>query len=150
MSDIYALAAGRKVGVSGYAGELNSSEVWSYLLENKAGFLVDVRTANEWNSVGIVDDSHLNNKVIYISWRFFPDMQLNPSFVSDLMGLVGNSDVPLFFLCRSGVRSYEAATVMAEQGYNHCFNVMGGFEAVSDGFGRVNGWKAEGLPWVQK
>lgn len=149
IGDICAIAGARKHGASGYAGELKSSEVWRYLSENQTGFVVDVRTEAEWQNVGVIDLSALNHKAIYISWRFFPDMQLNPAFVSDLMGAVDKRDVPLFFLCRSGARSYEAATIMAEQGYPYCFNIAGGFEAVDDGKGHVNGWKAEGLPWSQ-
>jgi rhodanese-related sulfurtransferase len=149
IGDICALGGARKVGASGYAGELKSSEVWRYLAENKSGFIVDVRTEAEWNNVGVVDIKGLSHNVIYLSWRFFPDMQLNPAFVSDLMECMQDRDVPLFFLCRSGARSYEAATIMAEQGYRYCFNIAGGFEAIDDDMGHVDGWKAEGLPWVQ-
>jgi rhodanese-related sulfurtransferase len=58
----------------------------------------------------------------------------------------------LYFLCRSGARSKSAAEAMIEAGWNHSFNVEGGFEGSPDATGKrgtVNGWKASGLPWSQ-
>ena len=61
-------------------------------------------------------------------------------------------DAPLYFLCRSGIRSKAAAIAMAEAGFTACFNVAGGFEGPPDDRGHrggSSGWKAEGLPWRQ-
>jgi rhodanese-related sulfurtransferase len=149
ISELSANAVARKVGSSGYAGELTASEVVRYCAAHSDGVIVDVRTDAEWQSVGVVDAANLQAQVVYLSWRMLPQMQINPDFLTQLTKCVPDVASAIFFLCRSGVRSYEAATMMAEHGYTHCFNIIGGCESVADGSGRPNGWKAEGMPWVQ-
>jgi rhodanese-related sulfurtransferase len=61
-------------------------------------------------------------------------------------------DAPLYFICRSGNRSRQAAMLATEVGYSRAFNVEYGFEGRlgSDRHrGTAGSWKAEGLPWVQ-
>ena len=60
-------------------------------------------------------------------------------------------DRPVAFLCRSGVRSKEAATLATENGYASAFNVLHGFEGDKNAVGQrvVNGWRVDGLPWRQ-
>ena len=56
------------------------------------------------------------------------------------------------FICRSGVRSNQAAIAASESGYSNCYNVLEGFEGDKDSDGHrgiQGGWKAAGLPWVQ-
>lgn len=65
---------------------------------------------------------------------------------------IANRERALLFICRSGVRSIAAAEAMAASGYARSFNVTEGFEGGLDGEGHrgAEGWKACGLPWVQK
>ena len=59
---------------------------------------------------------------------------------------------PMFFLCRSGGRSLDAAIAVAAEGYNYCFNITGGFEGDIDEKSQratIHGWKYANLPWVQ-
>ncbi|MDJ0930903.1 rhodanese-like domain-containing protein [Breoghania sp.] len=61
-------------------------------------------------------------------------------------------DEPIYFLCRSGVRSRAAAIVMTEAGYKNYFNVANSFEGPLDEHchrGTLGGWKHQGLPWRQ-
>ena len=61
-------------------------------------------------------------------------------------------DAPIFLLCRSGVRSKHAAILLTGLGYQHCYNVSGGFEGDKDDSGhrgKTGGWKFAGLPWKQ-
>ncbi|MFO7579762.1 MAG: rhodanese-like domain-containing protein, partial [Nitrosomonas halophila] len=61
-------------------------------------------------------------------------------------------DATLMFICRSGNRSDHAATIMSQNGFPDCYNILEGFEGDKDESGhrgRKNGWKAAGLPWVQ-
>jgi len=51
------------------------------------------------------------------------------------------SDV-LFFLCKSGGRSLDAAIFAQQLGYEYAFNIAGGFEG-----GEVTGWKELALPY---
>jgi rhodanese-related sulfurtransferase len=139
-------------------GEVLPDEAWAGLKASLDSVLVDVRTRPEWGFVGIPDLSDLGRSVILAEWRRFPDMSVNPEFSAALMKEFGDT-LPsrLYFICRSGARSMEAATAMAaELGSRglgvECVNVAEGFEGDLDGKkhrGTVNGWKARGLPWRQ-
>jgi rhodanese-related sulfurtransferase len=61
-------------------------------------------------------------------------------------------EVPVMFLCRSGVRSHAAAQLAAQSGYARAMNILEGFEGDLDAHGHrgtVGGWRKAGLPWVQ-
>jgi len=137
---------------AGYAGDITSETAWKILSERKDAVLVDVRTRAEWNYVGLPDLASLGKKPALIEWQIFPTMQVNPEFVSGLSDALAERDTPMFFLCRSGVRSVAAAKAMAAAGYSSCFNVKDGFEGPLNERavrGATAGWKAAGLPWRQ-
>jgi rhodanese-related sulfurtransferase len=55
-------------------------------------------------------------------------------------------------LCRSGVRSVDAAKALEANGYQHLINILDGFEGPLDENkhrGTVGGWRFLGLPWQQ-
>jgi rhodanese-related sulfurtransferase len=115
--------------------------------------LVDVRTGPEWAFVGIPDLSSIGKQATMLSWQMFPSMDVNPEFGAQIKKAVPATDTPILFICRSGARSRAAAEAMTALGYSECYNVSEGFEGAPDGErhrGRVNGWKAAGLPWVQE
>ena len=150
--EIVERAASRRHPSTSYAGDLLPSEAWSLLSSHDDAVLVDVRTQPEWSFVGTPDLRTLHREVLPISWRLDPDMTQNISFVEELAHRMPNVDVPLLFLCRTGVRSQDAAQAMAARGYTQCFNIIFGFEGDGNEAGRrgeVNGWKAERLPWCQ-
>ena len=137
---------------SGYAGDVTPATVWKILGERKDAALIDVRTRAEWNYVGVPDLAAVDTKPGLLEWQVFPSMQPNPEFVASLSGNVADKDAPLFFLCRSGVRSAAAAKAMTAAGYSSCFNISDGFEGPLDAQakrGGSAGWKAAGLPWRQ-
>jgi len=137
---------------AGYAGDITPETAWKILSERKDAVLVDVRTRAEWNYVGLPDLTSLGKKPALIEWQVFPTMQVNPEFVSGLSDALAERDTPMFFLCRSGVRSVAAAKAMAAAGYSSCFNVRDGFEGPLNERavrGAAAGWKAAGLPWRQ-
>ncbi|MEM7695718.1 MAG: rhodanese-like domain-containing protein [Pseudomonadota bacterium] len=126
--------------------------VWSALSENSAARLVDVRTRAEWAYVGLPDLSALGAEPILLEWQRFPDMTVAPDFADALASACPDAATPLYFLCRSGVRSLAAARALRDRGYPHVFNITDGFEGPPDGEGHrgtVAGWKADGLPWRQ-
>ncbi len=141
-------------------GLADPSEAWSALAEDAAGggaLLVDVRTRAEWTYVGLPDVPG-DRGLALIEWRSFPDMAPNPGFLPTLAQAVAETGARrVYFLCRSGVRSHDAAVAaqshFAEAGRDvTCFNVLEGFEGDLDAEGRrgrANGWKARGLPWRQ-
>lgn len=138
---------------AGYAGDVSVTEAWALLSREPDAQLIDVRTAAEWNFVGLPDLSGLGRRLHCIEWQGFPGGAPNTHFIEETTAAIGGGkDTPLLFLCRSGVRSRAAAVAMTGMGYTKAFNIAGGFEGDLDDTrhrGKSNGWKAAGLPWVQ-
>ncbi|WP_373087923.1 rhodanese-like domain-containing protein [Sneathiella sp.] len=144
---------GAQSGTGGtYAGDITVQETWETLKKDPDAILVDVRTNAEWAYVGLPDLSPLGKKVYPISWVLFPDMSRNTNFIDDVAASQPNRDAPIFFLCRSGVRSIAAAEAATQAGYKNSYNVLDGFEGSPDQDGhrgRLGGWKAADLNWKQ-
>jgi len=141
---------------AGYAGDVLPSEAWRVLAGDPNAQLVDVRTSAEWAYVGGPDLAPLGKEVVRLEWQRFPQMEVAPDFVDKLIAIFRQRgtppDAPLFFICRSGARSARAARAATSAGYTAAHNVAHGFEGDADTEhhrGRVNGWKVEGLPWLQ-
>jgi len=131
-------------------------DTWARLKEDAGSALIDVRTIAEWAYVGLPDLAQIGKRPVLVEWQGFPDDRLNPTFVERVVEalnpLCANRETELFFICRSGARSLKAAQAMAAAGYMRCRNVADGFEGPLDTErhrGRLGGWKARGLPWVQ-
>ena len=140
----------------GYAGDVTGMECLTVLKSDPSAILIDVRTRAEWSYVGVPDLSSIGKNAAFVEWQVFPSMTVNTAFVEQAIEEIqkrgGSKDSPVYFLCRSGVRSMSAATAMTSAGFSKSFNVSGGFEGPPDQSrhrGVVAGWKAEGLPWVQ-
>ena len=139
-----AAARGAQLGPA-YSGAVSPAETWALRQQLPGSVIVDVRSAAEWQFVGVVPDA------VRIELRTYPGMVPNPGFVTQLQQQVDKSATVLF-ICRSGARSDEAARLAAEAGYGQVYNVLEGFEGDRDAAqhrGSVNGWKAAGLPWMQ-
>jgi rhodanese-related sulfurtransferase len=139
-----------------YHGDATPEEAWETLSRESGAALVDVRTAAEWTYVGLPDLSGTKSPLLRVEWQTYPSNEVNPAFVAtvdEALRRAGSPpDAPVFFLCRSGVRSAAAAAAMTAAGYSRCYNVAGGFEGRPDESGHrgsVEGWKAAQLPWVQ-
>jgi rhodanese-related sulfurtransferase len=139
-----------------YAGDVTPETCWKALQAGKEAQLVDVRTQAEWTFVGLPDLRPLGKSPVLVEWQKFPGMGINNSFVAELSAELRKRGVaestPVYFLCRTGGRSRAAAEAMTAAGFSACFNVANGFEGEAGGEqqrGRINGWKAQGLPWFQ-
>lgn len=137
---------------------VSPAEAWETLRTRPDAALVDVRTAAEWTFVGAPDLDELGKQVSFIEWRRFPDMAENPRFAAMVDAAARAAGArTLFFICRSGARSHDAAEAaaahFASRGESvRCVNVLEGFEGGLDAVGRrgtVSGWKVRGLPWRQ-
>ena len=131
-------------------------DAWDRIKSDPTAVLVDVRTRAEWNFVGLPDLSSVGKKPITVEWQTFPAGQVDPQFEAGLTTALTaagvGKDSEIFFICRSGGRSMAAATIMASMGFTRCRNVAEGFEGPLDQLrhrGRIGGWKAAGLPWLQ-
>jgi len=135
-----------------YAGDVSSREAWEVLENDPEAILIDVRSRPEWRYVGVPDVSALGKRTVCVCWQNYPDMQLNPGFERELATAGVRPEQTLLLICRSGVRSRDAAVSLTAQGYRRCYNVAGGFEGPHDAArhrGTRDGWKAAGLPWRQ-
>ncbi|HEY8822638.1 MAG TPA: rhodanese-like domain-containing protein [Dermatophilaceae bacterium] len=134
-----------------YAGNVAPLEAYVALQADADAVLVDVRTSAEWSYVGLPDLSTIGKRVIPLEWQRFPDGALNTSFVEQLREAGVAEGAPIYFLCRSGVRSAAAAGVATAAGLGPAYNVSDGFEGPldHDGHRTVAGWKVAGLPWRQ-
>jgi rhodanese-related sulfurtransferase len=134
-----------------YAGDVTPAEAWEALSDDPAAVLVDVRTAAEWSYVGLPDLRSLAKDVVRIEWQTYPSGAVNRDFVAQLAAAGVDPGAPVYFLCRSGVRSVAAAEAAAAAGWAQSRNVLEGFEGPHDAehHRTVSGWKVAGLPWVQ-
>lgn len=135
-----------------YNGDVLSPECWQVLSQEKNSHLIDVRTHIEWQTNGIANLQSIGKETKLISIKLAPNMNYNDNFISDLLRTVSDKTSKLFFLCKSGVRSKEAAFITSQYGYNNCYNVLYGFESqlIQDVAGNtVGGWKSLNLPWRQ-
>ena len=134
-----------------YAGNVEPLEAYAALQADADAVLVDVRTSAEWSYVGLPDLSQIGKRVIPLEWQRFPDGALNTGFVEQLREAGVAEGAPIYFLCRSGVRSAAAAGVATAAGLGPAYNVSDGFEGPlnHDGHRTVAGWKVAGLPWRQ-
>ena len=135
------------------AGEITPREAWDILQKEKGAVLIDVRTDAEWNFVGLPDLAEAAKQPLLIPWQLYPSMQVNGAFAEHLRRAGLTPENKLFFICRSGARSLAAAQAAQVAGFPHAFNVADGFEGPVDAEGhrgQVAGWKADGLPWLQR
>lgn len=145
------VAASPTLGRMSYAGDIEPKDAYAVLGEDEEAVLVDVRTTAEWNYVGLPDLTAVGKRVLCVEWQRFPDGAVNERFVEQLQGAGLPDGAPLYFLCRSGVRSIAAAEAATAAGLGPAYNVLHGFEGHHDreGHRSVAGWKNDGLPWRQ-
>jgi len=134
-----------------YAGDVTPEQAWTVLRDEPGAVLVDVRTRAEWSYVGLPDLSAVGKDVVLVEWQTYPDGAVNGRFTADLEAAGVAKDAPVYFLCRSGVRSVAAAEAAARDGWAQSHNILDGFEGPHDAqrHRSVSGWKVAGLPWVQ-
>jgi len=128
----------------GYAGDVAPGLAWQ-LVQSGQAILVDVRTAEELHWVGRVPGA------LHIEWARGREQVRNENFLEELAKAVPR-DRQVLFLCRSGHRSASAAKAATQAGYQSAWNILQGFEGPLDSQkqrGRIGGWRAAGLPWLQ-
>lgn len=135
-----------------YAGDINPQEAWDLLQQDTDACLIDVRTAPEWQYVGVPTLEAMQKQTLCVSWLTYPGNEANPAFVEQVKQGGVRPDQTILLICRSGARSQSAAIALTEAGFGRCINVAEGFEGDKDADGHrgtVGGWKHAGLPWSQ-
>ena len=131
-----------------YAGCVTPEEAFMLLQADPRIKLIDVRTTAERDWIGRVAIEEVQHAAV--EWNAYPAGIQNPVFLEQL-AQVSEPDQVLLFLCRSGVRSRNAAALATVNGYANCFDILDGFEGNKDSAGHrktVGGWCAAGLPWI--
>jgi rhodanese-related sulfurtransferase len=128
-----------------YAGALTPQEAYAVLQLAQSAKLVDVRSRAELELVGRVPDA------THIEWAFYPGMVANQDFPAQLEMQLDKESI-VIFMCRTGGRSHNAATLAAQLGFTEAYNMLEGFEgeATPDTKQRckINGWKVADLRWT--
>ena len=115
---------------------IKSSEIKKFIESNSNAVLLDVRTKDEWETVGKPDTKDLGIK------SFFITISQDQSFLDNVKKNI-NKDNQVLVMCAAGGRSIIAANLLANEGYK-TLNVSDGFS----GNGEDPGWKNLGLPSV--
>lgn len=145
--DILTVARSRNQGWP-YAGAVTPQEAYELLALDADVQLIDVRTNAERDWVGRVIIPAAQHGAV--QWNTYPGGAANPDFLTQL-NAAARPDQVVLFLCRSGVRSRNAAKLATEHGYQHCYDILEGFEGDKDGAGhrkQLGGWCKAGLPWM--
>jgi len=111
-------------------GDLPADSAWQ-MVQRGDLVVLDVRTPTEWAMTGLPRDSHGINAQ-------------DRDFIAQARGAVlGDLDQPIAVICRSGLRSKAAASVLEKAGFTNVFDIgegMSGNETSGDG------WLKRGLP----
>ena len=116
--------------------QIKSSEIKKFIEKNPKTVLLDVRTEDEWNSVGKPVSDNLGIKTFFIT------ISQDSGFIESVKKKVSKEN-QILVMCAAGGRSIIAANLLKEQGYI-AHNISDGFS----GNGIDLGWMKEGLPSV--
>lgn len=118
--------------------DITAATAWNMLQSQDNIALIDVRTRHETHSEGQADISKSGQIYGHIEWRCLPDMHCNAHFFDQLNDIISDPSTTIIFLCKAGIRSTDAGIKAIENGYNNCYNLLGGIES----------WQQEHLPWT--
>ena len=140
--------------------ERNIDAVTAYgMSTNQLIPLVDVRTAQEYQSAGHVPASFNIPAFLWGEWdeqtRAF-GLEANLDFVKEFAERIPDREDPVIIMCRSGHRSVLAITLLVQAGYTNLYHMWEGFEglAIRDknlmngGTNFMDGWKHRSLPYT--
>ena len=103
--------------------------------------LLDVRTKEEWNTIGKPDGEKIGLKTYFLSIQFGNERIFNENFIQEFKNLKINQEKNILITCRSGARSQFAAELLTKENYR-CVNISDGFEGNQANIG----WKECNLP----
>ena len=121
--------------------QIPSKEIKEYLKKNPKCVLLDVRTKEEWDTIGKPDGEKIGLKTYFLSVQFGNERIFNENFIQEFKNLAINQDKNILIICRSGTRSQFAAELLTKENYT-CVNISDGFEGNQENVG----WKECNLP----
>ena len=117
--------------------QITCKELKDHVKNNPKSVLLDVRTQEEWDTIGRPDGEKIGLKTYFLEIRrdaFF-------DFVKEFKNLNINQDNEVLVICASGERSQITAELLSKENYKS-INISDGFMGSQEG----EGWKNNGLP----
>jgi len=117
--------------------QLASKDIEKYLETGDKKILLDVRTKEEWNTVGKPDGDKIGLKTYFLEIKrdsFF-------DFIKEFRNFNISQKDEILVICKSGERSQITAELLFRENYK-TINISDGFEGSSEGVGWIN----NGLP----
>ena len=114
--------------------QIKSSEIKKIIEKNSKTVLLDVRTEDEWKTIGKPVSDSLGIKTFFIT------MSQDPGFIESVTKKI-NKENKILVMCAAGGRSLIAAHLLEKEGYS-THNISDGYS----GNGQDLGWKNSGLP----
>ena len=114
--------------------QLMSEDIKDYLRSDSKKILLDVRTEDEWDTIGRPVSESLGIKTFFIT------MSQDPGFIESVTKKI-NKENKILVMCAAGGRSLIAAHLLEKEGYS-THNISDGYS----GNGQDLGWKNSGLP----
>ena len=121
--------------------QITCKEIKDYLKNNPKSILLDVRTKEEWNTIGKPDGEKIGLKTYFLSIQFGNERIFNENFVQEFKNLNISQDKEVLVICASGERSQITAELLSKENYKS-INISDGFMGSQEG----TGWKNNGLP----
>ena len=122
--------------------QLSAKDIKSYLMAEPNSVLLDVRTKEEWETIGKPEGEKIGLKTYFLSIQFGGQRDFNENFIQEFKNLEINQDKNILVICRSGVRSQFVAELLNKKENYTCINISDGFEGNQENVG----WKRCGLP----
>ena len=117
--------------------QIFSKEMKEYLKNNPKCVLLDVRTKEEWDTIGKPNGEKIGLKTLFLSIQFGEERIFNDNFVQEFKNLNIVQDHEILTMCRSGGRSQVVAELLTTENYT-CSNISDGFEGNQDNIGWNN------------
>ena len=121
--------------------QLASKDIKSYLMAEPNSVLLDVRTKEEWGTIGKPDGEKIGLKTYFLSIQFGNERIFNENFIQEFKNLKIDQDKNILITCRAGARSQIASELLTKENYT-CVNISDGFEGNQENVG----WKKCNLP----
>ncbi len=126
---------------------LSPKDAWAFAQSHPEAKILDIRMEIEAMYVGSPPG------VTHVAWYEYPELETDPArFAKAVEAEIPGKATPILLLCRSARRTIPAGAALEAAGYTRVINILHGFEGDLDQHGHrstVNGWRFDGLPWVQ-
>ena len=113
--------------------QLASRDIKNYLKAGPKKILLDVRTQEEWDSVGKPDGDKIELKTYFLEIK----RDSSFDFVKEFKTFNIAQDHEILVICKSGERSQISAELLSRENYK-TINISDGFAGSSEGEGWIN------------